>query len=712
MDRGRLSALAVLLLASVGVLWGRLFQLQVVEHDKWALQSRLARTSEVLVPYRRGALTDRHGVVLAEDEDTHDILFEYRAFRRGHPLGQLAHIAALVGAGEHGLLHVWSDPDLYVAEALAMTPQHLAALPTSRLRGDARFYLGRIAGLSGRVAELQIWSTEGAAPFGKAFDVSPADVRARLDAALGAVAGLEAALAWPRGRLLTEIERRRRLIEAQVAQVEGGPEQRRRRRDLEMRGHTLERRAPYTAVHHLSLQGLDLPGFSAQPATERRYPGSVAAHVVGWVRRPEEDRIAAADADRRLVSMLNRVVDPTPAQEEDLAAARERLLAVDYRRGENMGYTGIEAAFEEQLRGRYGWRSVERDRHGRAAQVLAFEEPQPGGTVATSLDAQVQAAAEDALGGLPGGRGALVVMDARTGECLALATVPTYRQAEIASRYTALAADPGHPLHHRSFRPWRPPAPGSTFKLVTAAAALELDVTSASETWRCKGSLNGLRCNRAWGHGQVDLVTAIEHSCNVVFYDLAQRVGYERLAAFARDRFGVAEPTGIEIPEVTGDLRAYARAFDTKSVMRLGIGQAVIEATPLQVARLAAVIANGGLIPSATLLAAPDAVPSGVSFSADTMEVLRLGMARSVDSGTASSAALPPETAGKTGTAEVGGGRADDTWFVGLLPRDDPRLVICVYGQETGGGGGSVAAPVAARLLATGVLDGWLEARR
>ena len=447
-----------------------------------------------------------------------------------------------------------------------------------------------------------------------------------------------------------------------------------------------------------------LPGLAVEAAPYRAYPaGPVAAHVVGYL---------------------------SLAGPEDL---RRGYLATEY-----VGRSGAERRFETRLHGRPGWREIEVDARGRRVAVLRETPPVRGRDVRLALDLDVQRAAWRALGAR---RGAVVVLDVRTGGVVAMVSRPgfdpnAFVEGLDAARWRALSGDPAKPLLDRAFQAAYPP--GSTFKIVTAMAGLRARVPLVHERVTCTGAVHladrDLRCWRKEGHGRVGLRRAIVESCDVYFYLLGDALGMERISDEAA-RWGFGEKTGLGLPgEQPGviparhpyltklfhrELHGRRRAWYRGETMIVAIGQGAVTATPLQLARMMAAVANGGRLMRPRLaLDAPPEVMRAVETPFGALPRLRAALRGVVADphGTAHLAFLgaPWPVAGKTGSAEVDKARGTThAWFAGYAPADDPRYAFAVIVEE-GGHGGSAAAPVAAAVVrALAAMEARLaEARR
>ena len=437
---------------------------------------------------------------------------------------------------------------------------------------------------------------------------------------------------------------------------------------------------------------------------------------------------------------------------EELKMARFK----GYSPGDVVGQSGLEWTYDSWLRGRDGVAKVEVDAMGRPKghdPVPGGRLPEPGDTLVTSLDVKVQEGAEEALrygihlaqtGGSPAANGgAAVVLDARNGEVVAMASYPSFDPAEWVGgistkdykKYTKKSANT--PLLNRAIQESK--AVGSTFKPIDAIAALEEGVITPGFSAFCPGSYvapntsDNLKfyCWARDGHGTLDLVGAITESCDVYFYNVGY-LFYQRKGTELEDwavRMGMGKPTGIDIPgEVAGRIPtpAWKKAYYETAIdkiwkpgdsINLSVGQGNMEATPLQLAVSYAAIANGGDVVTPhiglkvvdprgqTLRTLSAGKPRKVDISSATLDVVRQGIvdAANSPSGTSSGvfAGYPVKVAGKTGTAEVYDSgvmhNVDYAWYASYAPASDPKYVVVVM-IEKGGHGGATAAP-AARLI-------------
>ena len=495
------------------------------------------------------------------------------------------------------------------------------------------------------------------------------------------------------------------------------------RRARPFEGVPLRFRLDPDEVARLSVNRHRFPGVEISADLVRRYPrGRTAVHALGYVGRLDE---------------------------QDL----QRLDKSAYRATTHVGKNGIEYAYEDTLHGEPGVRRVEVNVQGRVLRVLDEQSPVPGEDIRLTLDLELQRLAERLLGS---DDGAAVALDPRNGAVLALASSPGFDPNQFVNgigqqAYAALRDSRHRPLFNRVIRGVYPP--GSTIKPFVALNGLETDARNREEPIHCRGyyTLPGHSHRyRDWkAHGEVDLGEAITQSCDVMFYDLALKIGITELASFLR-RFGLGQPTGIDLPGERGGLvpdpewkrRARGEPWYRGETLIHGIGQGFLQVTPLQLATATAQLANRGepVVPqlvvqgaSAAPSAAADtsvpeadpgreqpavealdlAVPSDWEYVIDAMVGVTEG-----ERGTARAVGRksPHTIAGKTGTAQVFSIAQGEEYdadalarelhdhglFIAFAPADAPRIAVAVV-VEHGGGGSKVAAPIAREMI-----DHWL----
>jgi penicillin-binding protein 2 len=439
---------------------------------------------------------------------------------------------------------------------------------------------------------------------------------------------------------------------------------------------------------------LELPGVTVEVESQRAYPSTrFAAHLLGYVRE---------------------------VSEADLARGR-------FRRGDLVGQSGLERLYDEHLRGRDGAEQMEVDAYGRSIRVLQRQEPVPGAHVYTTIDRRIQEAAEQALGPR---NGAVVVLDPRNGDVLALVSNPAFPVERFSGpidreTWLALVQDPAHPLLNRAVQGEY--APGSLFKVIVAAAALQAQVFTPFDRLSCPREWwFGGRAYHNWedrDRGALTLLEALQVSCNTFFYQLGLKVGPERIAKTAEE-FGLGQPTGSGLIGERGGLvpspawkkKALRDSWYAGDTVSLSIGQGLVTVTPLQVGRFMAAVANGGVLWKPRMVIqvkAPDGTPLArqaeteerqLTIAPVVFDFLREALLNVVQNGTGKGAQVPGVTiAGKTGTAQTREFKSDsdrkrrdqdNAWFAAFAPVEDPRVVVVVF-AERAGLGGQVAAPIA-----------------
>jgi len=462
----------------------------------------------------------------------------------------------------------------------------------------------------------------------------------------------------------------------------------------------LKRNVDIKSVAFVSEHRDQLPGVQVESEPLRRYPlGLMASHLLGYV---------GEISDKELT-------DPQYA---------------DYLSGDLMGRMGIEKRYEKLLRGQDGKRFVEVNAMGRKGEFLGEKHPilpRRGVDLELTVDLEVQRAAEEAFEN--GARGAVVAIDPRNGEVLALASKPNYDPNEFSTgitreRWNELSGGGSYPLFDRAIQAAYPP--GSTLKPFTALAGLETGAMLAGTHFAqsCTGEFRfGTRLFGCWkheGHGSLAMHDAIVRSCDVYFYQLGIRIGLERLADYM-SKLELSDKTGIDLPQerrgLFPSMAWYDRRYGTGRwsrgvVLNVAIGQGEVSLTPVKLAQLAAFIANGGtlwkphLIRSVAAGGSPkwappdDSLGRAVAVSAHNLDLVRAAMASVVSDpeGTGGQAIVDSITvAGKTGTAQNPHGK-DHALFICFAPVEAPRIAVAVL-VENAGHGSTAAAPIARKVL-------------
>lgn len=412
----------------------------------------------------------------------------------------------------------------------------------------------------------------------------------------------------------------------------------------------------------------------------RAYPyGSLGAHVLGYT-------------------------SPITAEEFD------RLEAKGYRMQDRIGRSGIENAFERHLRGEWGGQQLEVNAAGQVQRVLGDKQAKPGKDLRLTIDLELQKTAERALAGVR--KGAIVAMDPQTGAIRAMASRPNFdpnifATGPTAAQWTALGG-PEAPMLNRAFQGY-PPA--STFKLVTTIAGIESGrMTETSKLPTMNSFCYRGRCYGDHGSfGAIGFPMALAVSSNSFYYQVGLKVGPQELFKAGR-RMGYGHLTGIELKDEDGagllgdeawKRKVYGEPWTSVDTISSAIGQGPVLVTPLQMARLYAAVSNGGWLVTPHVVERP-VERRWIGLKAATLRALRKGLRMVVTEGTATilnDPTLPP-VAGKTGTGEDPP-RPDHAWFGGYAPAGKPTLVIVAFGENSGGYGGTVAAPMVKALMTT-----------
>ena len=397
------------------------------------------------------------------------------------------------------------------------------------------------------------------------------------------------------------------------------------------------------------------------------------------------------------------------------------------RAGSMVGQSGLELRYEGYLKGEDGRHVEVVNSLGRMISEVSRKHPVPGRDVLLTIDYRLQRRAEELY---EGKAGALVCIDVRNGDILAMVSAPAFDPNNYAEEFPQLVADSNSPLLNRAISSKF--SPGSTWKVLIASAALQEGIITPSSTEFCAGATNLagrlFHCNST--HGEMNVVSALTFSCNVFFYKAGHRLGIERIAKWAQ-RFGFGDPTGIDLPyEVAGLVpsqewkrRVYGTIWYPSETVSVSIGQGPLEVTPLQMAVFMSAVANGGKLYTPHLVRGirerdgsityfPRPAPRLVGIDEEHLAVVREGLYGVVNRGGTAVRARIPEisAAGKTGTAQVirkrFGKKPEDlpeefrhhAWFVCFAPYDEPEIAICVF-VEHGGSSHLSSVPLAAQFL-------------
>lgn len=459
--------------------------------------------------------------------------------------------------------------------------------------------------------------------------------------------------------------------------------------------------AAWDEVAHVEAHQDDLPGVIVEPEHRRHYPyGGMASHQLGYIGKASPAQLKK---------------DPT-----DL--------------GRLIGQGGLEKIYDKYLRGVPGRRMIQVNAAGRKVKDLGIEEPRPGTDIYLTIDLDAQKAAEDGLGERAG---AVVAIETQTGDIIALASHPNFDpnlfpRGISPEDWVRLMNHPSHPLYNRAIQSVYPP--GSTFKVVVALAGLESGVIDPGEKISCRGSIksgrHSFRCWKRHGHGPVAFHQALVESCDVYFYTMGERIGWDNVARYAR-RLGFGSLSGIALPDEKPGLipteewkkKRTGEAWYAGDTYINSIGQGFVLVSPIQAARMIGAVATGGQFFQPTLLKQARNRETGkvrtfssdhkekVSIDPDALDRVQRALAGVVaePGGTGHGAATPlAPVAGKTGTAQVVAQKTpgkklteqtqDHAWFIAYAPVGNPKLAVAVL-VEHGGHGGSAAAPIARKVI-------------
>ena len=471
--------------------------------------------------------------------------------------------------------------------------------------------------------------------------------------------------------------------------------------------YTIATDVPIEVVSYIREQGNKFMGIDVSVEPIRiNVNGSVASHILGRVGRIYKEEY---------VVLKNK----------------------GYGMNDTLGKDGIEKIMEDYLKGKDGVQNIEQSIDGRTMKVLETKEATPGNNVILTLDLELQKIAENSLAktiqdmssnpeSLGASAGAVVVVDVNNGEILAIASYPTFNQNTFNEDYKELLENDAKPMWNRAITGTY--APGSTFKMLTAVAALESGVTTRYEVINDLGVYKYYESSnytpKCWiytdtgrTHGNQTVVQAIENSCNYYFYEVGRRMGIDTLAEYGK-KFGLGEYTGIELSGESKGIFA-SRAYRDKinsiwypgDTLQASIGQSDHLFTPIQLANYVATLANGGTryklhlikevksgINSKTIYKNEPEIVEKIEINKENYKAIIEGMQAVSETGTASNvfAGYSIPVGGKTGTASVPTGTAN-ALFVAVAPLDNPQIAIAIVVEH--GGHGNYVAPIAKNII-------------
>ncbi|HTQ40512.1 MAG TPA: penicillin-binding transpeptidase domain-containing protein [Pirellulales bacterium] len=685
-----LFAMFVMLLLTV---YGRLIALELRDGPEFRAIAAEPIVRRQSVPGMRGRILARDGAVLAYDEPLVDVAVNYRWLEEPpNPrwLRQMVR-AQLSPAERRDTRRLAEEEQRFLAERIELWKRlaSLCGLTTAQWQARTEQIQQRVEAIAAGVnARRENASAEKLrdADFDESHSDSPAGWLALVGRSIA-----EALFEWDDDSSSPPVTAAEELTE-----------------------HVVYEGLPLDAVAEIETHPQNYPGVKLIHSYRRAYPeGNLAAHVVGYLGRPTAEEIAAA---------------------ENSADA--------YHTDDWLGRTGIERQYESRLRGHRGLTVDQLDPRGRIVSSTTVRQPSAGSDVVLTLDPALQRTAQTLLDEalarrLPSGDeqldaaagAALLAIDVHTGAVLAAASSPRFDPNAFPQRDSQAVQhwlnDPARPLFDRTVQMALPP--GSVFKIVSAAALLSAGIDPQAP-FDCQGYLrqpDALRCavyrRYGIGHGPVTMVDALARSCNVYFFHYAEQVGANPLLDWAQ-RLGLGRATGIDLPsEVAGNVPASnpaSDAVDSKisqpDALMIAIGQGPITATPLQIVRMVAAIANGGNLVTpyvAERLAEPpggNSLPTEAARQASPLDevirhqpprpiqgltvqisdVIRKGLRQTVadEQGTAYHVVNVQQVAiaGKTGTAETGGNQPEHAWFAGYAPADNPQVAFVVVMEHAG----------------------------
>lgn len=750
MSAGRLTVISILFAVFFIVLAGRLAYMQLVKGEEYEEFVERKRRRIEIFPARRGTIYDRNGKVLAADTVTFDLSFV---------LPELDPQVVIVGL----LAKKTGIPQEEISQRLARLAQNMSSaaqderlIPQTILENINARTASSLAHLVRKFSERygSLVVQKGLARGGGEGETYNLQVVVpeicRLEATLERVAALTGAAV---GELSDKVEEVRRRVSAMENRYE---------REYAMNlPYTLKQNVSKKIVMEVEVNSSLYQGVVVTTRQGRVYPnGSLAAHVIGYMRKINRQEYESLKAQERIVSRVVTEMDEV-----------ERIKNSPYFIDDSKGCAGIEGGYDGALTGRKGARVVQKDSRTLQTEVLLEVEPESGKDIFLTIDLDIQSEVQHALEGA-GIVGAAVLLVPETGEILAMATSPTFdlNNFRRPDAWRELQKPP-YPMLNRAVSASL--APGSVFKVITAVGALE-ELHDRFFQHTCVGyykSPTAFRCWKREGHGTMDITSAIEQSCNCYFYALGEKLGQENLCRWAA-LFGTGERTGIDIPaeasgllpspewkaeraaasearlrrlttdaenlgkeikemverecaeeEITSAqarlteteirisqenerLRAFSREADwvAGDTRYMAIGQGYVLTTPLQMAQVAAIIATGGKVYRPHILhdLQQNYLIREFPISEETLQIVRNAMTGVVTSGSGTAHGYGLErfhTCAKTGTAEIGGG-LNNAWIIGYAPARAPEIAFAVVAERVTRHGGEMAGPIAEKILA------------
>lgn len=700
--------LATVLLLYLGIL----FNAQILHHEEYLAQSLHSITKVEPIYASRGIITDRNGQVLVSNKFVYDLTFDTSLLKENQD----------PNAAIFRLLQLCKEQNLTWLDSLPISAQQPFTYTLDSVSDTQRrnflTYLKSLKEVQTLLGTYLVAHPELAVPAD-----SPA-VAAQDDSAPTPpeVQGKQLLEKLPLSSFTAEFLNRAGLtpekllsIMAEAAEVPSTYSLTERRMILGIRYElALRRQNGYKDT--ILVENIDTEFISL--ITDGKYAGAKVTH--SSVRQYE------TKCGAHILGTVSRIF------KEDL----EKLAGKGYDGNDWIGRSGVEAAFEEYLRGTDGRRIIATNSAGKVTGEYYEVEPQPGSTVELTIDLELQKVVEDTLAKTvtkmnrkdgQTSRGAGVVVEkVGTGEILALASYPTYDLSTYRQDISRLNTDPSSPLVNRATQSSYPP--GSTFKMLTAVAALEEGVVSLKETIKDTGRWYypetvpgttpwGYKCWKGSGHGKVDLVEAITVSCNYFFYEMGYRLGIDRLSKWAAD-FGLGESTGLEIGDKAGILasreerEANGGTWYGGDTVMAAIGQSDNLFTPIQLSNYICTLVSGGeryethllktvkAHDNSKVLALGETKPvKTLDIQDSTIAAVKKGMHNLTTKGS-----LHPyfkncvvSAGAKTGTAQLGSKITNNGVFVCFAPYEDPEIAVSIVIEK--GGTGAALASTAVEIL-------------
>lgn len=485
--------------------------------------------------------------------------------------------------------------------------------------------------------------------------------------------------------------------------------------------HLVSEDIPFETIAKIESQKSNFPDIFIEIKPYRWYPGQrLASHLIGYINKIKKEEWQDYNfkwncrdnlpfiSDSQILAPEDKKTGSFCDEIDSKKSNTDRLFSLGYSGNILVGKTGVEAYYNMALAGNPGERFVEvRYKNAKPDKKIIERPANSGEDIYLTIDSNIQYLAEKALGNR---RGAVVVMNPWNGEIIAMASNPRFNPNTFNKDYGKIIKDRRKPLLNRPIQSALPP--GSTFKIVTAIAALSEGAISGENLFRCNGrnasTRNKFRCFSRYGHGHLNIIDALQYSCNEFFFETAKKLGGDLLHKWGAI-FGFGQPSGIDIPYERKGL--WPKPKSVSDTMNISIGQGALLATPLQVTTMIAVIANGGYSVqphilrnitkySGKVIVEPDIKANKLDLPDNVLETVKQGLVRVVTNGTGKRMGIGKYlVAGKTGTAETRKSNENHAWFTGFAPHDNPQYCFSVLIEYTSKHASEATAPVLRKLL-------------